>query len=660
MGGHFDRHTNPDQDMLAGFRYFASGDSIDVVDGRHYDSNNAVTAEKNFAYYNANETQMNQEKLARQQALDEQEAIREHAVARGSQRAQELLDFETSRQLALMLWQKSRQFGFRLLNPLSALKNHSDLLLQTTANHKCSNEFCKFFNLRSGTYFPDVYTGAVMREDLPPSSLEKHMYLEGLYFEKLVSSGLIYICWSTGAVHVCDSDCTARSVDIQDVCSGTFCAISGIFKGPILDDMPTGRGVKISRYRIDAINAGQTKKLEQLTYHGTEVGEDDDYDDEQMDLEYTAVPSHVQQEEEILDRKAEREEENAAVTEAEELAKASKASLANAAEPEAEAVDEEEEDELEVPEDVELEAEDDGEDKPEDLMGDSATTAPGLKIPKGSVEMHLTGAVVAAAGGGGGGGGRLTGGFELPSDPDARTAHFLKNPEKRQFELVRLVESLIEFESQYWVWDTQLNQEAARAQTQLQSYRNKNKYHQMTLTEQYVFLAAHVATYTPAMPVPMDLLPSQPYCTLILKVWDMMCHSPYVREYNKQRLIPNLSSTALGVLYNMAQGPVIEDCSLSVQELPQIPAGLGSLNVRDMKIIVIPHGVTLGRYLLPLEQLTYLGLKQKKKTQGFRCFKDCLTSTVDMYRKELAEGLKTDPRAAVIRYANACDKLTFG
>jgi hypothetical protein len=652
--------------MLEGFRFFATGEDVDSLRANNpnrcdnNNSNSAVAAEKRFVYYNANAEELVREKMARQHEIDTQNLLQEHANAQADSRYQENLETESKQQLALMLWQKARQFGLRLMSPLSASRNHTDVLLDEDPEHQCSSEFCRFFHLKKGTLFPDLSTAMVTQpRTLRKPSTEKLMELCGMYFEPLVSSGLIYVCWSTGAVHICDQDCSARSVDITDETSGYFCVISGAYKSPILDDMPTGRNIQISRRRIESINKGHLEVLVSRAYrpqHGHQGHNDDaDEDDEQPDLEYTAVPAEVASEERLRDKKEEEAEERTKPAETnnetEELASSKVKLDAILVEEE----NEEEEEEQEHPEDEEIE--DGSEDEEKDMMfgkkkkdeipQDTTDSSGGPPIPKGSAELEL-GKV------------KTSNAFELPSDPDARTAHFLKNMEQRQLELTKLVESLLEFQSRLHVWEIQLRQEAERAQSQLQSFRHKHKYRQMTLSEQHIFLTAHVATYTPPMPEPDEPASLKPYCNLITRVWEMMAHSPYVRDYNKQRLIPNLASTALGILYNMTQGPVIEDCSLSVRELPRIPPGLESLDVRNLKIEVIPHGANLGRFLLPLEQLSYLDLKKKKKTQGLRCFKDCLTSTVDLYRRELIEGLKSNPREAVIRYVNACDKLTFG
>lgn len=657
--------------MLEGFRFFASTDELDILrdTGPNHYNNTGNAADEGSVYYNANAVELEQERIFRQHEIDTQLLLKEHTDVQTDELYRKQLESEARAQLALMLWQKSRDFGLRLMNPLSAMKNHIDVLLDQDLEHQCTGQFCRFFHVSKDTVFPDLNTASVER-----TAGLKQIELAGFFFEPLVSSGLVYICWSTAEVHVCDRGCAARVVDITDETRGYFCSISGAYKGAILDEMPSGRNVTISRHRIELINNGHRATLERAVqtyeshirifdsrarsgHQGYRDEADDDEDD--REFEYAAVPAYVAAEEQVRDERAKAVEENEKpiTDEAQELA-GKKETIEVLLLEDSVADGEVEEEPEKAVEEAEAAADSDDEDTPEDMMfgkkkkvlnPQQLAEKRGLLMPRGSGDVELA-SVVPKSGNA----------FELPSDPDARTAHFLKNLEQRQFDLTKLVESLLEFRSRHNVWDIQMSQESERAQSQLQSYRHKHKYRQMTLSEQHIFLAAHVATYTPPMPYPEEPKSLQPYCTLIMRVWEMMARSPYVRDYNKQRLIPNLASTALGVLYNMTQGPVIEDCSVSVRELPHIPPGLEGLGIRSLKVEVIPHGENLGRYLLPLEQLVFLGLKKKKKTQGLRCFKDCLTSTVDLYRRELLEGLKTNPREAVIRYANACDKLKFG
>lgn len=633
--------------MLEGFRFFAPrvGELGDYNPEELQLEPSNFQANK-FVYFNANTEELNQAKVVQQHEQDLQQLLEEQAElaskVHGRERLErEKLEREADRQLALMLWKKGREFGFKLLDPLSALRNHCDILLDKEIDHECSSEKCNIFHLASRTRFPDLYTRSIRPGNMPidPDGFE----LEGLHFESLESSGKIYVCWNTGSVHICDRECAAISVDITDETRGYFCVISGQFKHNISDDMPSGRGVKISRHRIEAINAGHKRLLELHSFSSYatpagDLGYDDD-DDPGPDLEYANAPQHVVQEECRIDRLVGAAEEKERIVEAESDEVVSKRAslLEQALEP----VEEEEEEEEDDRHPSEEEEEDD--EKAKKTNPDGTPVLPG--IPKGSGDIELT---------------KIGGSELLPGDPDSRTAHFLKNPEQRQHDLMKLLGSLLEFQSHTEVWNIQLQQESKRAQDQLSSYRRKNKYRQMTVTEQYVFLAAHVATYTAPMPVPRDPLILLPYSGLILKAWDMMARSPYVRDYTKPRLIPNLTSMSLGLLYNMAQGPLIWDCSLSIEELRQIPRGLEDLPLRNLKVEVIPYGARLKIHLLPLEQLVYLNLNKKKKTQGLRCFIDCLASTVERLRQDLVTNLQSDPYEAVLSYANACDKLKCG
>lgn len=661
--------------MLEGFRFFAPRGELGEFNpeelqrrtsysGQEKRAEDVSKYDSGFVYFNANTVNLDREKAAQQHDSQIEGLLLETANLNTKGRAQEHLEREADRQLALMLWQRGREFGFRLFDPLAALRNHSDLLLESKTDHQCSSETCHFFNLRRGVLFPDLYTRSILsvlgREKRPSRMVE----LEGLHFETMESSGLIYICKLTGAVHICNGECDAISVDITDECRGRFCVISGIFKGNLYDEMPSGRNVSISRQRIDSINAGHKRMMEVMAYRSYARAFDadrmdgDEEDDNPGEVEYANVPIEVVHEEKQIDEREKRaaEEENAPAAETDEVVETKQSTLINQ-----DLVNEEEdgsrevnEEDKEFVEESSSDEENDGKKKKrkkrgpynlDDLMVGAPAVTATAEMPRGSGEVVPK---------------TIGNAFEMPSDPDARTEHFLKNPEQRQIDLMKLLGSLLDYQSHSEVWDIQLQQEGKRAQDQLLSYRRKHKYHQMTVSAQYVFLAAHVATYTAPMPVPRTPLLLPPYAALINKAWDMIVHSPYVRDYNKPRLIPNMTSTTLGLLYRMAQGPVIWDCSLSTLDLPVIPAGLEQLNLRNFKIEVIPHGGRLGVYLLPLEQLIYLNLKKKKKTQGFRCFNDCMVSTVDRLRQELFAGLKVDPYQAVLRYTSACVKLKCG
>lgn len=644
-----------------------------------------------FVYYNANRETLQQEKIDRQTEQDIQALIRLNSEQQGQQRYEAAIEWETQRLRALLLWLSAQEFGLRLYDPLSAQK-HADLLFQPRANHQCTSTQCMLFSVPKGQLFPNLYRRLEPGE--PVASTSSTLQLGGLRFGTITSSGLIFICRHTGQVHVCDGDCKTSTVDLEDESRGHFCAISGQLKAQIMSDLPVGRNIRISRARVDKLNSGHKAMMLLSVYTGdlgyADEGAGDDTPDDLADGEYTSAPSYVQRtereeaerERKRMDQELESDYVNPA-NEEQEIAAAANDGDANAAEEEIEELDPEADNELpdirEADEIEELLDSQSSDDASEDLMGanvqdpylevekkkkaaaataavQSNSSAPELSIPRGSSDkiigpqqqqqQHAPSVAQ-----------KLTA-FELPNDPDARTQHFLKNPEQRRTDILSLLDRLLSFQSQHSVWLMQLGQEAGRAVQQLTSYRRRHKHLQMPVSLQYVFLVAHATTYTAPRPVLRDPLPLQPYCDIITRAWNMIANSPYIRKYNKPRLIPNLVSTVLGLMYNMAQGPVIWDCSLSKAELARIPAGLEVLDVRNLKVPVLPYDPELNRRLLSVDQLHYLDLAKKRKTQGFRCFNDCLASTVEQLRRELAQGIQAGrTREALIHYVDACDRL---
>lgn len=637
-----------------------------------------------FVYYNVNRETLQQEKIDKRAEQDIQALIRLNSEQQGQQRYDAAIDWEIQRLRALLLWISAQEFGLRLHDPLSALK-HEDLLFQPRVNHQCTSIQCMLFSVPKGQLFPNLYR----RLDSDEPATSSTIRLGGLQFGVATSSGLIFICRHTGQVHVCDGGCKTSTVDLQDESRGHFCAISGQLKAQIMSDLPVGRNIRMSKARVDKLNSGHKAMMLLSVYNGdsgyADEGAGDDTPDDLADGEYTSAPSYVQRKEreeaERERKRLEQELESDYVVPAEEQEFAASAAdddgdVHGPAEEELEELDPEADNELpdirEAGEFEELFDSQSSDDASEDLMGtvvadpylevekkkNTAQSTPELSLPRGSSDkiigpqqqQHQQQQQTPAQ--------KLTA-FELPNDPDARTQHFLKNPEQRRTDILALLDRLLSFQSQHSVWLTQLGQEANRAAQQLTSYRRRHKHMQMPISLQYVFLVAHATTYTAPRPIPRDPLPLQPYCDIISRAWNMIANSPYIRKYNKPRLIPNLVSTELGLMYNMAQGPVIWDCSLSKAELPRIPPGLEVLDVRNLKVPVLPYDPELSRHLLSVDQLHYLELVKKRKTQGFRCFNDCLASTVEHLRRELAQGIQAGrTREALIHYVDACDRLS--
>jgi len=258
--------------------------------------------------------------------------------------------------------------------------------------------------------------------------------------------------------------------------------------------------------------------------------------------------------------------------------------------------------------------------------------------------------------------------FELPSNPDERTEHFLKNPEKRQAELTYLLHALLGYASKAALWEALLRQHSGAAHRVLTSYQRHAKRTTLTEFDAYLRWLAYVQHSLPPPPKYLPPLDLTLYHGVILKAWDVAAHSPYARDSTNARFVPNFVSIALAVLYCMAAGGYSHDCSLAPADLPLVPAEFEALDLRTLQVNLLPPGTKLAPHLLPVEELPALRgsltrplkIVAKQRSKGWRSLKECFATTVEQYRQQLRESLAAgaEPSAALTAYIRQCYSLS--
>jgi hypothetical protein len=249
--------------------------------------------------------------------------------------------------------------------------------------------------------------------------------------------------------------------------------------------------------------------------------------------------------------------------------------------------------------------------------------------------------------------------FELPTNPEERTAHFLKNLDKREQELGQLLQILLSYESKTELWKSQLMIQSKSAHEILISYQRRAKNVFLTEIDVYLRWLSYIALHVPPVPEFITPIDPQRYIGVIMKAWQLAAKSPYARDSLNNRFIPNFINISLAVLYTMASGGYSQDCSLSEEDLPVIPAEFAELDLRTLQFSILPNAPILHNHLISVDDLVAMKellvknvkISVKQKAKGWRSLKECISS----YRQTLLQDLKqpgvdiSDPIRAYIQ-----------
>lgn len=587
------------------------------------------------SWFNANKDLLLKDKSGKFESTELRDQLLNESARDSDTRLEAVEQDEVKSHFVLAALESAKEFGLRLKNPIRVL-DFVELLFESRQNHQCSNVLCSLFHVAGNTPYWDPYSN-----------------------QSKLSSGQVYVCRETGQTHFCNSDCTAAVADEYDEPGSYICVISGRLVGQVYDAMPQGKGVKLARTTIERYERSNRSRHQRNFYSGNQG----DSDDESVDYA----------EDEPIKKLSDKE----IVEEKEKKKRLEKKAKAEGWEPDEDAVNDSE-DELEESSDnedmwlKEVEAAATFDIIPDTEQPVADTTAPGdvstsmPGIPKGSGPMARRRPITTPKVSGGN---RPFAFADTPADPDERTAHFLKNPDQRRVELDRLLDVLLSYSSHLTLWNHMAEQESDRAHAQFPAFVRRQGGRRISYHEVYNHWLAHMATYCPPLPVKQTPLDITNYRNLILKAWWIVAHSPYTRNIDRTRIVPNLTNICLGILYTMVDGPLNFDCSISPLDLPVIPKELEGMNLRHFFVGVLPKGTgILSRYLLAKELLKEMGkitrkkykLSVPKKAKGIRCFRDALTSTVEQYRDELRAELKKpdiDVSETVIAYVIRCQSL---
>ena len=525
-----------------------------------------------------------------------------------------------------MLLELADPYGLRLSSPL-AVHSHASRLLEKLENHHCSAEICSIFSRPAGVNLAAWNGGQPLR-----------------------SSGTVYICRRTGAVHICAPgvSCQAQQLDQRWREQGYFCAITGMFKGEILDEFPAQRrDVPISTARLSRMNEGQYAAETKGIYHADEgdAPMDDMFEDNDGD-DNAGGGGGGGKKQAKYDQGDDDDHSDAGggggggghdfdeVEDDEEAAQYAASVL-----------------EHENPDEIETSA---GE-MPEAGAGQKRrlpATPVGAIFP--APKRKYTG--------------RLA--FAIPENPDERTAYFLQNMPKREEQCERIVYTLTSYSTHLSLWLAALQRHSAAAHDLLQRYQRRTKHSTLSAAESYLRWASHVLHHLPPRPSYFPDLEPRRYIEVIVRAWELVASSPYVRFGDCKRFIPNFAKTAVAVLYQMQSGGYAHNCSLTPAEFPQaeLADNIQELGLYSFDVMLLPKGDQLAAQLLDPQLMDEVHnvvpkaprLRKKQIFSGWRLLKECFASWVEHYKSQLADELSQPDcshAAAFERYAQRCFSL---
>jgi hypothetical protein len=519
---------------------------------------------------------------------------------------------ELSALKALLLLELSWEYGLRLQNPLSALL-HEARLFQQKSHHFCSAALCSLFNIPKGTEFPLLNTT---------------LHLE--------SSGVFYICRITGAVHVCrpGQSCNAMVLDPQHRDDGYTCDISCMFKSGIIDQMPPQRrDTQISYARLEKMTKAQNFK-ENVGLYEADGGEDEFFED-------GGVSDEEGGEDKTKKKKPEAEQEDDSEV------------LAEGMDVENE-VDEEEEAQDEVIEEVVPAKDGTGKTKKKDstVLTEEQAILPEIPVlikemePVVNGKRHTVDGVEPPSKRPKNGNTTFRLGYTIPEDPDERVAYFLKNLDKRAEEADRMIDVLTNYDTHLNIWLLQLHTHSEAAHGHIQRYERRNKYSAMSAVESNLRWTSYVLHHLPPRPDHFEPLPTVTYIEVVMKAWQTAVESPYIKYGDNKHFIPNFAKVCIAVLYQMASGGYIHDCSLTEDEFPSLPEQFEALRNFEITILLNAkklHSCLVTNQLIDNVKAAVLRAPRVSKKQiavGWRLLKECFSSAVHVYRSTLKTSLE--------------------
>ena len=517
---------------------------------------------------------------------------------------------ELAAQTLLLLWELSKPYGLRLRNPANAGK-HAHRLFEQRLRHRCSARICPMFHIPPGWQFP----------------------LLGTSDQVLHSSGIFYICRTTGSVHVCrpGQSCDAMVLDPLHRDDGYTCDISNMFKQGIVDQTPEQRRDTLVSYaRIEKLSIAQ-RFAESRGQYDADAGDayfedegEEPAESKQAGKGERQAPSGLDDDDEI--GSASFDQEEPAVEDDEYVQPVEDEDASAGAELEDGTVA-------------------NGKRKKPPNNTSSPAASPAKKV-KTSFRTTVL----------------------LPEEPEARIAYLLRNLDKRAVEADRLVDLLTNYDTHLSIWLWQLDAHSNAAHNMLQRYERRAKHTALTAVERNLRWTSYVLQYLPARPPYFDPLPTAPYVEVVIKAWQCAVRSPYICLSTDAHLMPNFTKVCVAVLYQMHSEGYVHDCSLGAVEFPDADLPEEFRFLREYEVRILVKATRLGSRLVSGQLIDSVRLavpraprvSRKQIAQGWRLLKECFASAVFQYRSELRAALAAQsmpPDAAYTAYLRACDGL---
>ena len=576
---------------------------------------------------------------------------------------------EQKAMFASMLWSKALRSGFKCSSFATSKHQLCEKFLQPMHGHRCSATSCPIWSLPKGTSF------------LNPESNET-----------LVSSGDVFVCENTGAVHLCGSECNCRILHSKK--DSWICAISSRSLAALIDVRPVNeRGVLVSYKKLREYDDLQANYVQQGSdYQATKAGQangpihatQSDVYNEVGEAELTVYDDggdgdaayggdydgeDVEQAEKVARYKrklafkrtkvdSKNHEDHNTNDETPIILsekKASRAALLMG------------DDDSDVELDVELKSSLQHRKKTtkqlfdrlqkvdvntETLLGE--TEEPNKKDEQAPAESHAKRIKLSPEAGDQAKRTLISVTLSGIVDPEERTNFLMKNLTKRHTQAVALVTTLTSYYTHLALWTDDLQISAHRASEALKRHRLRTRTDVLSGHEAFVMWYRMTTAKLNLWPAPPEKpIVVETYVEVILRVWEMVANSPHIR-LSQNKVQPNFSRISLGVLYTMSTGGYRHNCTVDIQQ----HRFLGLLDSEEFKnfkfmletVELLPPAGALKVHLVSLNSLPRIKnldlqgstLREMKTTfaaKGWRLVKNCFTTAIHECQKRLIERL---------------------
>ena len=482
------------------------------------------------------------------------------------------------------------------------------------AAHECSCRRCAQFELRKGTTYDDPQTG------------EKH-----------TSSGTIFVCRETGAVHYCpeDSHCDRTYINTNDRRQGYVCRITTRYKGTAVSRIPEyDEERKIATSRINKMKEAETRQEEDGNCQSEEEYDDDDgfdYDEEDdnaedlaEDAEFALQRDEYGAEEPLSGDNAKLEHDFFQIDDLQRMRRYAKLS----------GVDDILDYVTELNR-IKRKASPVTEDSPSKRQRKPRTPRPAMTA-------------------------------------DERSEHYLKNPEDRAKRIHDVFRLLTDNQNKILMYKAALQDLAKEANERVDSAKRKNVARELSSIECAAIWYSYVIPRLPPVPELFEKpLDAELFERKIENAWRLAAGSPFGTEpqQNGRKRVLNIVKIAFGVLYLIADDRGYRlDCSLNKSVLREGEYRVGDVKLTKFKIRVLPASKLLPRYIISHTDLPTLhalvrnrvAFSEKSWFEGVRLFKTCVNSKHEVILNKLINALEqsdSDREQCLRDYIEECRSM---